>query len=47
MKWWRGQYSTLETGPLTGVCVALVLATIPLLDGSTRSLSGTLEETHV
>ncbi len=32
MKWRHGQYSTLETGPLTGVCVALVLATIPLLD---------------
>ena len=32
MKWWRGPYSTLDTGPLTGVCVALVLAAIPLLD---------------
>ena len=32
MKWWRGQYSTIETGPLTGVCAALVLAVLPLLD---------------
>ena len=32
MSWWRGQYSTLDTGPLTGVCLALVLATVPLLD---------------
>lgn len=32
MKWWRGKHSNLETAPLTGVCVALVLAVVPLLD---------------
>ncbi len=32
MNSWRGQHSTLATGPLTGVCLALVLATVPLLD---------------
>lgn len=32
MSRWRGNYSALETGPLTGVCFALVLAALPLLD---------------
>ena len=32
MSRWRGQHSTLATTPLTGVCLALVLATVPLLD---------------
>ena len=29
---WRGQHSAIATAPLTGVCLALVLATVPLLD---------------
>ena len=32
MNWWRGQHSTLETGPLAGVCIALALAAVPMLD---------------
>ena len=32
MNFWRGHHSTLPTGPLTGVCVALVLAAIPVLE---------------
>jgi transglutaminase-like putative cysteine protease len=32
MSLWRGQRSTIATTPLTGVCLALVLATVPLLD---------------
>ena len=32
MSRWRRQHSTLATGPLTGVCVALALATVPVLD---------------
>ena len=31
MNWWRGQYSTLETGPLARVCIALVLAVARLV----------------
>ena len=32
MNRWRGHYSTLATGPLTSVCIALALATVPVLD---------------
>ncbi len=32
MSIWRGHPSTIATPPLTGVCLALVLATVPLLD---------------
>ncbi len=31
MSRWRGQHSALDSGPLTGVCIALVLAVVPLL----------------
>ena len=32
MNWWRGQHSTLPTGPLSGVCLGLVLAAAPVFD---------------
>ena len=32
MSLWRGQHSTLASGPLTGACLAIALAALPLLD---------------